>query len=57
MPAGVSWGQYLKFTACALLSMAAGSQMVHLYYRPLDDMDLYIEKMEKELKKTWSIEE
>lgn len=52
MPAGVSWGQYLKFTACALLSMAAGSQMVHLYYRPLDDLDLYIEKMEKELKKT-----
>lgn len=49
MPAGVSWGEYLKFMSCALLSMMAGSQLVHMYYKPLEDLDLYIEQ---EMKKT-----
>ncbi|XP_026481217.1 uncharacterized protein C12orf73 homolog [Ctenocephalides felis] len=44
MPAGVSWGQYLKFMSAALLTMFAGSQLVHMYYRPLDDLDKYIEE-------------
>ncbi|XP_048525570.1 protein brawnin [Dendroctonus ponderosae] len=47
MPAGVSWGKYLKFTTCAILSMLAGSQVVHIYYRPLDDLDKYIEDAKK----------
>lgn len=34
MPAGVSWGRYLTFLAATLASALAGSQMVHLYYRP-----------------------
>ncbi|XP_019866695.1 protein brawnin [Aethina tumida] len=44
MPAGVSWSRYLKFFCAAFLSMAAGSQAVHLYYRPLEDIDKYVEK-------------
>ncbi|XP_044736278.1 protein brawnin [Chrysoperla carnea] len=43
MPAGVSWPTYLKFFAAAMLSMMAGSQVVHMYYRPLDDMNELIE--------------
>lgn len=49
MPAGVSWGQYTKFFISAMLSMMAGSQLVHIYYKPLEDIDVYIEK---ELKTT-----
>ncbi|XP_013186493.2 ubiquinol-cytochrome-c reductase complex assembly factor 6 [Amyelois transitella] len=42
MPAGVSWGQYLTFTAAAMISMLTGSQVVHQYYRPLQDLHNYI---------------
>lgn len=34
MPAGVSWMRYLTFCAASLASALAGSQMVHLYYKP-----------------------
>ncbi|XP_033171012.1 uncharacterized protein C12orf73 homolog [Drosophila mauritiana] len=44
MPAGVSWGQYMKFLGCALASMMAGSQAVHFYYKPLEDLRTYIEQ-------------
>ncbi|XP_053949988.1 ubiquinol-cytochrome-c reductase complex assembly factor 6 [Anastrepha ludens] len=44
MPAGVSWGQYMKFLSAAMLSMMAGSQLVHLYYKPLNDINVYIER-------------
>lgn len=43
MPAGVSWGAYLKFFSAAMVSMMAGSQLVHIYYRPLDDLEELIE--------------
>ena len=36
MPAGVSWGTYLRFATVAMLTMMAGSQTVHMIYRPLD---------------------
>ncbi|XP_061389539.1 ubiquinol-cytochrome-c reductase complex assembly factor 6 [Musca vetustissima] len=52
MPAGVSWGQYLKFMSCAVLSMMAGSQLVHMYYKPLQDLDVYIDKEVEEVSKT-----
>ncbi|XP_068158108.1 ubiquinol-cytochrome c reductase complex assembly factor 6 [Drosophila tropicalis] len=48
MPAGVSWGQYMKFMGCALLAMMAGSQSVHLYFKPLDDLPAYIEREQKQ---------
>lgn len=44
MPAGVSWSQYIRFSMSAFLSMMAGSQVVHYYYRPLSDLDRYIEQ-------------
>lgn len=47
MPAGVTWPTYLKFFTAAMLSMLAGAQTVHLFYRPLDDIEKYIEE-EKE---------
>ncbi|XP_051740235.1 protein brawnin [Ctenopharyngodon idella] len=34
MPAGVSWPRYLRMFAASVLSMFAGAQAVHLYYRP-----------------------
>lgn len=37
MPAGVSWGEYLRFVAAAMISTIAGAQTVHYYYKPLED--------------------
>ena len=34
MPAGVSWPRYLTFFAASLASGLAGSQVVHLFYKP-----------------------
>jgi len=44
MPAGVSWGEYLRFGAAAMASMVAGSQLVHRVYRPLDDLPEQLEQ-------------
>lgn len=44
MPAGVSIKEYVKFMAAALFSMFAGSQLVHTYYKPLRDLNYYIDK-------------
>lgn len=49
MPAGVTWGQYLSFSFSAMLSMLAGSQVVHLQYEPLKDLNEYINKELKNL--------
>jgi len=50
MPAGVSLYTYSKFACAALLSMALGSQAVHQYYRPLQDIEEIIrETQEKAL--------
>lgn len=43
LPPGVSLGQYLRFTSAALFSMFLGSHVVHTYYKPLKDLDKYIE--------------
>ncbi|XP_037016340.1 protein BRAWNIN [Artibeus jamaicensis] len=34
MPAGVPWTSYAKMMAASLLSMFAGAEVVHRYYRP-----------------------
>uniref|UniRef100_A0A8C5MIU6 Ubiquinol-cytochrome c reductase complex assembly factor 6 n=1 Tax=Leptobrachium leishanense TaxID=445787 RepID=A0A8C5MIU6_9ANUR len=34
MPAGVSWSHYLKMFGASALSMFAGAELVHRYYRP-----------------------
>lgn len=56
MPAGVSWPTYLKFFTAAMLSMFAGAQLVHIYYRPLDDLDQYLER-EKLMREQHAFEE
>jgi len=44
MPAGVSWPKYISFFVAAMASMAAGAQVVHTYYKPLRDLDVYVER-------------
>ncbi|KAL0967947.1 hypothetical protein UPYG_G00260220 [Umbra pygmaea] len=34
MPAGVSWPRYLRMFGASVLSMFAGAEVVHQYYRP-----------------------
>ncbi|KAK6482767.1 hypothetical protein HHUSO_G15856 [Huso huso] len=34
MPAGVSWPRYLKMFGASILTMFAGAEVVHQYYRP-----------------------
>ncbi|KAM9854361.1 ubiquinol-cytochrome-c reductase complex assembly factor 6 [Aulostomus maculatus] len=34
MPAGVSWGRYLRMYGASTLAMFAGAQAVHQYYIP-----------------------
>jgi len=50
MPAGVSWPTYLKFTLAAGLSMIAGAQTVHQFYRPLEDLEEWVRKFEEKQK-------
>lgn len=50
MPAGVPWSVYLRFTLAASLSMLAGAQTVHQFYRPLEDLDIWVEKIAQEKK-------
>jgi hypothetical protein len=47
MPANTTWSRYLAFQAAGLVSMFLGSQCVHLYYRPLDDLPEYLQKERK----------
>ena len=51
MPAGVSLPTYMKFFVSAMLTMFAGAQVVHMYYKPLADLDNYIEEEMKLVKK------
>lgn len=50
MPAGVSWPVYLKFAAAAMLSMMAGAQVVHMYYKPLEDLKQHVERELEQIK-------
>ncbi|XP_018336123.1 uncharacterized protein LOC108744716 [Agrilus planipennis] len=50
MPAGTSWSRYMTFFVVALTTMFAGAQCVHVVYRPLDDLDKYIEEEEIKIK-------
>merc|ERR1712037_688917 len=48
MPGGVPMGEYARFMAAAMFSMALGMQAVHLLYRPLDD---YVRAREEDKEK------
>ena len=43
-------GEYARFMAAAMFSMALGMQAVHLLYRPLDDLDDYVMRAREEYK-------
>lgn len=49
MPAGVGWGEYLRTATVVLLTMAAGSQTVHYWYRPLDGLEHLVKEKEQVL--------
>jgi len=57
MPAGVSWQTYLKFSVAAAFSMIAGAQTVHAVYKPLEDLETFIEDFEDKKVKQISKEE
>lgn len=46
-------GKYIGMAIIGMLSMAAGSQMVHQYYLPLSDLEEYVQR-EIERRKTES---
>ncbi|KAK4294118.1 hypothetical protein Pmani_033228 [Petrolisthes manimaculis] len=56
MPAGVTWSHYLRFSCAAFLSMVAGSQLVHICYNPLEDINTMIEKEKHNLKSKFGTE-
>lgn len=43
---------HLKFALIAISSMMFGSQLVHNIYKPLDDLEDYVEKEMEKLKAT-----
>jgi hypothetical protein len=51
MPAGVSWPKYLKFFVASMVSMMLGAQAVHVYYRPLDNLNELVQQEIEGLKK------
>lgn len=44
MPYGYTWPFFMRFAAAAMLSMFAGAQCVHAFYKPLSDLDEYVEE-------------
>jgi hypothetical protein len=48
----VSWPQYLKFFVAAMVSMLLGSQAVHVYYRPLDDLSELVQQEVERINKS-----
>lgn len=51
MPYGTTWPRVLTFFTSAMLSMLAGAQLVHVYYRPLDDLEEYVLEEMQTIKK------
>ena len=37
-------GQYIGLSIIAIISMAAGSQLVHQHYQPWNDLEEYVER-------------
>lgn len=44
MPAGVTNGVYIKCLLVGIVSMVAGSSLVHSYYQPLSDLEDYVQR-------------
>jgi len=50
MSGNISIAAYVKFSLMAITSMMFGSQLVHNQYKPLDDLEDYVEKEIEKLK-------
>lgn len=50
MSGNISIAAYVKFSLMAMTSMMFGSQLVHNQYKPLDDLEDYVEKEIEKLK-------
>jgi len=50
MSGNISIAAYVKFSIMAMASMMFGSQLVHNQYKPLDDLEDYVEKEIEKLK-------
>lgn len=50
MSGSVPFRIYVKYSLMTLVSMMLGSQIVHNYYRPLDDLEDYVDKEIENLK-------
>jgi len=50
MAGNISIASYVKFSLMAITSMMLGSQLVHNQYKPLDDLEDYVEKEMEKLK-------
>ncbi|KAF0766987.1 Uncharacterized protein FWK35_00002877 [Aphis craccivora] len=50
MSGNISIATYIKFSLMAITSMMFGSQIVHNQYKPLDDLEDYVEKEMEKLK-------
>jgi hypothetical protein len=44
LPSNVTKGQYIRFVLASMVSMFAGSQLVHNIFKPLKDLDKFVEK-------------
>lgn len=44
MYAGISFVKYASVLVISAVSMMAGSQLVHQLYKPLDDLEDYVER-------------
>jgi hypothetical protein len=44
MPVGISWTRYISFIVVSLFTTLAGGQVVHMYYKPLDDLEELIQQ-------------
>lgn len=50
MSGNITIAAYVKFSLMAITSMMFGSQLVHNQYKPLDDLEDYVEKEIEKLK-------
>ena len=56
MPAGMSMTKYSILLLSNCVSMALGAQFVHNIYRPLDDLEEFIEKYKEQNPKLLKVE-
>ncbi|XP_022171772.1 uncharacterized protein LOC111034739 [Myzus persicae] len=57
MSGNISIAAYVKFSLMAMASMMLGSQLVHNRYKPLDDLEDYVEKEIEKLKAAKELKE